>query len=125
MEYNLSLLTIGWTNNRFYIQIGKDGVWYKDAVWDFSEAPTGIQNLVYYSDTFIVNALIDTSVFDTLKEIKIPITPFNIDSLPYYLNTTIKDIDRIENYIALPTILSLLTHPNLYISIFILRQKQK
>lgn len=106
LEYNLSLLTIGWTNNRFYIQIGKDGVWYKDAVWDFSEAPTGIQNLVYYSDTFIVNALIDTSVFDTLKGIKIPITPFNIDSLPYYLNTTIKDIDRIENYIALPTILS-------------------
>lgn len=75
LEYNLSLLTIGWTNNRFYIQIGKDGVWYKDAVWDFSEAPTGIQNLVYYSDTFIVNALIDTSVFDTLKGIKIPITP--------------------------------------------------
>lgn len=119
LEYNLSLFAIGWTNNRFYIQIGKDGVWYKDVVWDFSEAPTGIQNLVYYSDTFIVNALIDTSVFNTLKTLRLPINPFNIDSIPYYLNPNIKNVksindklDQIGKYISFPTIISYEYSPN-------------
>ena len=125
LEYNLSLFAMGWTNNKFYIQIGKDGVWYKDAVWDFSEAPTGIQNLVYYSDNFIINALIDTSIFNTVKAIKTPITPLNIDSLPYYLNPNIKNIksindklNEIGNYISFPTIISYEYSPNAPQSVF-------
>ena len=110
LEYNLSIMAIGWTNNKFYIQIAKDGKWYKEATWIFSEIPTGVHNLIYYSDNFIINAILDTSTFGSLNEVCLPIIPFNIESVPYYLNSNIKNLNSIDNklqelldYIALPT----------------------
>lgn len=110
LEYNLSIMAIGWTNNKFYIQIAKDGKWYKEAKWIFSEIPTGVHNLIYYSDNFIINAILDTSTFGSLNGVYLPIIPFNIESVPYYLNSNIKNLNSIDNklqelldYIALPT----------------------
>lgn len=99
LEFNLSILAIGWTNNKFYIQVAKEGKWYKEATWSFSEAPTGVHNLIYYSDSFIINAILDTSVFESLSGVSLPVTPFNIESAPYYLNSNIKDINSISLYV--------------------------
>nr|DAV88464.1 MAG TPA: GDSL like Lipase Acylhydrolase [Caudoviricetes sp.] len=116
LEYNLSILTIGWANDRFYVQIGKDGILYKDLIWNFKEAPTGIQNLVYYSDILIVNSLIDTSAFASLKLVNVQLNPFCIDSIPYYLNPNINE--EIKSYIALPTIISYEYSPSSAASVF-------